>query len=321
MNLPWQEDMKEHLSEAMDQGRLGHAPILTGPEGVGKSALTTWLVHRLLCLEPEGAKPCGRCRACELLASATHPDFFQVGIPEDKKEIPVDSIRELSAKLHLTPRVGPRRVGLVSPAEAMNLNASNALLKTLEEPSDNAWVILLTHRPGRLPATIRSRCQPVPVRPPETGQALAWLGQQCPGQRPEILNEALALAAGAPLAARALLEDDGLDFGHEVLGAMVELARGQPVAKVLSDRWLNTPLSTWRWLALWTSVMMHHAQGMSHERIPEHLEMPDGLDPRALAGLWEQALAGNALTSTNVRQDLLINKWLLEWQTLAQPGN
>jgi DNA polymerase-3 subunit delta' len=320
MNLPWLDVLKTRLSASLDQQRLGHAPMLTGPTGVGKVLLGEWLARRILCLQPNGRDPCLTCRSCQLIDSGSHPDFFRVGIPEEKKEIPVDSVRELCASLQLTPRMGPRRLGLIEPAEAMNINAANALLKTLEEPSANAFVVLISHQPGRLPATIRSRCQPIPVRPPEPQAALAWLSESCGAADEQSLKDALALTMDAPLAARELLEGDGLTFGREVLDGLLAIGAGRPVTSIMTEGWLQSTELTWRWLAVWTGVMMHHGQGLDSGRLPSGLTLPT-INGRALGGLWENALRGRALTRTSARQDLLMAKWLLEWEALIHAEN
>lgn len=318
--LPWLDEIRNHLSSSLEQQRLGHAPLLTGPEGVGKTELAEWLYRRILCLAPNEQGACGQCRSCTLLDTGTHPDFFRIAIPEDKKEIPVDSVRGMTTSLQLTPSIGRHRLGLVEVAEAMNVNAANALLKTLEEPSDNTWLILISHQAARLPPTIRSRCQKIAVRPPDTAIAMAWLSQQCPGQAPERREEALALAADAPLAARQLLEDDGLGFGHAVLDGLLAIAEGQPVTTVINEQWQQQAAMTWRWLALWTSLLMRQAQGVPNTSLPGQRSLDLVLSPAALGELWQQALRGGVLARGSARQDLLLGKWLLEWERISQSG-
>jgi DNA polymerase III subunit delta' len=320
VNLPWLDPCKTRLNDALEQQRLGHAPLISGPLGVGKRQLGEWLVRRILCLAPSGEDPCGSCRSCELIDAGSHPDFFRVEIPEDKKEIPVDSIRDLTASLNLTPSIGSRRVGLIVVAEAMTTAAANALLKTLEEPSSEAWLVLVSHAPGRLPATIRSRCQPLPVRPPEREMALEWLARQRPDNTEDELDEALHLATDSPLAAQELLDGDGLAFGHEVLDGLLGILEGRPVASVVTERWQQSAVETWRWIALWTGVFMQAAQGVSQNRLPSGRRLPGRIDPAELAMLWERALQGRMLTRSNVRQDLLLGKWLLEWEATSQRG-
>jgi DNA polymerase III subunit delta' len=320
VNLPWLAPCKTRLNDALEQQRLGHAPLISGPLGVGKRQLGEWLVRRILCLTPAGEDPCGSCRSCELIEAGTHPDFFRVEIPEDKKEIPVDSIRDLTASLNLTPSIGSRRVGLIVVAEAMTTAAANALLKTLEEPSSEAWLVLISHSPGRLPATIRSRCQPLPVRPPDREMALEWLARQRPDNTPDELDEALLLATDSPLAAQELLDGDGLAFGHEVLDGLLGILEGRPVASVVTDRWQQSAVETWRWIALWTGVFMQAVQGTGQNRLPAGRQLPGRINPADLAVLWERALQGRMLTRSNVRQDLLLGKWLLEWEATSQRG-
>jgi len=315
VRLPWLDPLRQQLDEALGKGRLGHAPLIQGAPGMRSSDLAEWLLRRILCLEPVDGQACGQCRACQLLDSDSHPDCFRVGIPEDKKEIPIDSIRGLSGKLQLTASLSPHRVGLIEPAEAMNRNAANALLKTLEEPASDAWLILVSDQPGRLPATIRSRCQPVSVRPPGSQEALAWLEDCVPGQSAEALAQALRLAGGAPLAARSLLIDQGLEFGLSLRAALLEIGRGRPLQGVVDEHWLNDPVRTWRWLATWTAAALQHAL---LEESGDGSTMP----PRGgLAKLWQQALEGVALARGNARQDLLLGKWLLEWKAASQHGN
>jgi DNA polymerase-3 subunit delta' len=305
------------LAESLDQERLGHAPLICGPVGLGKTALADWLARRVLCHDPDGRDPCGRCVACRMIAAGSHPDYFRVGIPEDKREIPVDSVRELAERLQLTPSVGPRRLGLIEPGEAMNTNAANALLKTLEEPSPGAWLILVSHQPGRLPATVRSRCQPVTLRPPSQAVALEWLRAQCPDRTDEVLAEALALTTGAPLAAQQVLAEERLEFGHAVLDALLELAGGSAIDQVLDERWTDSAPETWQWLAVWCNALMRHSKGLEVRHLPADRRLPTNLDPVGLGRLWERALKGTALGRGNARQDLLLGKWLLEWQRIC----
>lgn len=321
MIFPWLETTRERLHSSLEQQRLGHAPLLAGPKGVGKAVLAEWLYRRILCLAPQGIEPCGQCRSCSLLGSGSHPDFFRVGIPEDKKEIPVDSIRQLNGSLQLTPSLGRHRVGLIEVAEAMNVNAANALLKTLEEPSDNAWLILITHHSARLPATIRSRCQQIAVRPPETGEAMAWLSASMPDQSSERLAEALSLTGDAPLAALELLQEGGgLDFGHAVLDGLLAIANGQPVSTVIDEQWQQQAALSWRWLSVWAHLLMRQAQGVTDAALPGQRELTVRPEPQALGDLWQQALKGVQLSRGSARQDLLLAKWLLEWERISQAG-
>ncbi|MEN1729522.1 MAG: hypothetical protein AAGJ52_13885 [Pseudomonadota bacterium] len=319
MTLPWLDPIKSHISEVLSSERLGHAPLIQGPVGVGKRALSEWLVRRILCLEGVDGQPCGRCRACELLSKGTHPDFFDVGIPEEKREIPVDSIRDLTGRLQLTASISERRVGRVMPADAMNTNAANALLKTLEEPAANAWVMLVSDQPGRLPATIRSRCQVITVRPPDRLEALEWMSQNASEGDQALQHQALTLAGNAPLAALELLEGEGMQSGFAIREGLGGLAQGQAISQVLDETWTQTPTQTWRWLATWMDMVLRSSleAGADQELAGS---LPRGVSSVDAARLWESALQGTALSRGNARQDLLLGKWLLEWQQVCQNG-
>jgi DNA polymerase-3 subunit delta' len=198
---PWNEPILDALARRLE--RLPHALLIHGPGGVGKRGLAERISQLLLC---EGEKrPCDTCDACRWFRGGNHPDFRRVE-PEvlwaEKPEKPslvikVEQVRELADFLYIGSHRGRLRVALVHPAEEMNENAANALLKGLEEPPAGAIFILVSHRPAQLLPTIRSRCVAVPVPLPPRNIALDWLAR-------EGVNEPqrwLAYAGGAPLRA------------------------------------------------------------------------------------------------------------------------
>ncbi|HEY4529655.1 MAG TPA: DNA polymerase III subunit delta', partial [Luteimonas sp.] len=202
---PWQQRMHDHAAAAIDAGRMGHALLFCGPSMLGKRLVAERLAQRVLCQAPDmGLRPCGQCRACALFCSRSqkepmeqrpdgslshpwghpgHPDAILVGHawrmtpspPRQLSVIPVDQVRELSARLSTTPQYGDAKVAIIDPADDMNDAAANALLKTLEEPVPGRYLWLLSANPARLPATIRSRCQRLDFRLPPADEAVAWL--------------------------------------------------------------------------------------------------------------------------------------------------
>lgn len=154
---------------------MPHAFLLTGNNGIGKSNFAYALAARLLCLSPDERIACGKCKSCHLLKAKSHPDFFNI-IPEaENKALKIDAIRLLSAKLSNTSQVNPFKVVLLRPADALNSNAANALLKNLEEPSANTVFILETSQPGQVMPTIRSRCNKILMPSASREQAMEWL--------------------------------------------------------------------------------------------------------------------------------------------------
>ena len=211
----WNQPILDSL--AARSARLPHALLIHGPRGVGKLALAERISQTILC-ESSGKKPCGSCDGCRWFLGGNHPDFRRVepealakiapADPDDEAptakrtkqpsiEIKVDQVRALADFLYVRSHRGAMRVALVHPAEDMNENASNALLKGLEEPPAGAMFILVSHRPAQLLPTIRSRCVAIPVPIPPREAALGWLNDQG-------IKDAerwLAYAGGAPLRA------------------------------------------------------------------------------------------------------------------------
>jgi DNA polymerase III subunit delta' len=199
---PWNQPILDSLARRLE--RLPHALLFHGPRGVGKLALAEKASQLLLC-EGTPRRPCGACDACRWFQAGNHPDFRRVE-PEilwaEKPEkaslvLKVEQVRELAGFLYTGSHRGRLRVALVHPAEDMNENAANALLKGLEEPPAGAVFILVSHRPAGLLPTIRSRCVAVPVPLPPREAAFGWLA----GQGVKDAQRWLAYAGGAPLRA------------------------------------------------------------------------------------------------------------------------
>ena len=132
-----------------------------------------------------------------------HPDLHWLHPEEDKETISVDQVRDVIDIFTLTAHRGGAKVAIVEPAEALTTAAANALLKTLEEPSPGSYLLLLSHQPGRLAATVRSRCQHLALRAPATERVATWLGVA-----PPVVAEAKRLVGAAPLKIAAAIQAD-----------------------------------------------------------------------------------------------------------------
>jgi DNA polymerase III subunit delta' len=196
---------------------LPRALLLAGRPGLGKRATALFLAQALLCeTEREGLRACGTCASCRLYQVGNHPDLrmLEAGQEEDRPassatdeepgtskkashQILVDRVRTLVDFVTITSHRGGAKVILIAPAEAMHPSAANAILKILEEPPGDTYILLVSHRPERLLPTIRSRCFRLEFALPDLGVALDWLKGQ------GIARGELALAQGgyAPLAA------------------------------------------------------------------------------------------------------------------------
>lgn len=199
--LPWLETPWQMLMEAIHQDRVAHALLIRGVSGTGKTHLAREYARRLLCQTPDSGRACGHCASCRLFEAETHPDFMMLAPEEPGKAIKVDAIRHMTLEIALTPQYAGYRVVVIDQADALNANAANALLKSLEEPPNGTVIVLVTDRPQQLPATIRSRCRNLSISPIPTDMALAWLRQQGLGDEAPAL---LSTASGSPLRAASL---------------------------------------------------------------------------------------------------------------------
>ncbi|MGR8919648.1 MAG: DNA polymerase III subunit delta' [Gammaproteobacteria bacterium] len=220
---PWQDEPWAAVCRRLDGGSLGHAYLLGGREGLGKLAFARALAGLVLCEERQGPAACGACRGCALLAAGNHPDL-QVTLPEEgKRAVLVDQIRELIGFFDLKPHYGASKVAIVCPADTMNVNAANALLKILEEPPAGALIILVANRPGRLLPTLLSRCQRLDVPEPAWSECLAWLESRREAGA-AIANPDGLVLMGAPLAIEAQLAGGATPPGEALMDALGVLA-------------------------------------------------------------------------------------------------
>jgi DNA polymerase-3 subunit delta' len=224
--------------DALGRGRLHHAWLLTGPEGVGKATFAYRAARRLLGAAPAprygplGSEP--DATDARLVSGRAHPDLIvldrDLDDPKVKKVISVDAARALPEFFSKAPSRSKFRVAIVDAVDDMNVNAANALLKTLEEPPERGVLFLVSHSPGRLLATIRSRCRRLVFRPWSGDQVIDFLrGRGLDGGSAERLA---IMAKGSPGRALALAQSGALDM-DEAARALVTDARGHDPAALL----------------------------------------------------------------------------------------
>jgi DNA polymerase-3 subunit delta' len=163
----WLAKEQAQFSQHITANNLPHAILISGVKGSGKRELATWLIHVLQCnnlLSGELLQPCFQCKNCNLLSKKSYPDHLQVS--SDKASLGVDNIRQASLFFEKTAQIGRIKTVLIPDAETMTIAAANALLKTLEEPTANSVIILLSNERDTLLPTIISRCRLFEIRPP-----------------------------------------------------------------------------------------------------------------------------------------------------------
>jgi DNA polymerase-3 subunit delta' len=200
------------LRQALIHGRLAHAYLLIGPEGVGKRLTALNLAKAMNCLSPpEPGEACEACSSCRKINSANHADVVRIEPNGDL--IKIDQVRELQRQLRFRPLEGGRRVCILDCADRLNEAAANALLKTLEEPPAETHLFLITARPHRLLPTILSRCQWVKFKPLSRGHLAQILRAVSSLSEEQALFYA-SLSGGS--ASQALFLGDRLDFQKRV---------------------------------------------------------------------------------------------------------
>ncbi|MBA3810976.1 MAG: DNA polymerase III subunit delta' [Caulobacteraceae bacterium] len=225
-----QEAAETAFLSALERGRLHHAWLLVGPEGIGKATFAYRAARRLLgaaadpSLGPLGAAPDDPVSR-QIMARA-HPDLIVLQRDTEdgkaRKGIPVDEARALPAFFAKSPAASPYRIAIIDAADDLNPSAANAVLKTLEEPPERGVLLLVSHAPGGLLPTLRSRCRRLRFDPPPVEASISWVGEKV-GLDEEDARRLLTMAQGARgrawrLAAAGALDAD--QAARDILGAL-----------------------------------------------------------------------------------------------------
>lgn len=234
-SLPWQAEQWQSMLDLQGGDRMPHALLLNGSSGIGKARFALALAHYLMCAQPQAGIACGQCRQCGFNKAQTHPDLKLLAPAETGKQIKIDQIREVVDFLSQTSQQGGYKVMIVAPADAMNINAANGLLKSLEEPTPRTVLILVTDSPARLLPTIRSRCRSLPFPMPAQAEALKWLTTLVPAQ--VSAGTLLEEAGGQPLAALALLQSDTTAIREQLSNDFLALLAGRESPLSVAQKW------------------------------------------------------------------------------------
>ena len=324
--LPWARPLWQRLVSQHQQSKLPHAILLSGHIGIGKSEFAHAFAHLLLCHHPVDQKPCGKCRSCELVRGGTHPDLVCIHPEEQSKVIKVDQVRELMSFLHTTSQQGGYRVVVMEPAESMNISAANALLKSLEEPGDNTLLLLVSHLPGQLMPTIRSRCQKVTFPFPDHAIATAWLAEELSLSN-DRAEQLLSISQGAPLKAKNLYQHDLISLRASFMKSLGDLLKARVTAVTVAEKLYKEDLLQ---LLDWTcSILTDLARLQADARMlninnKDMQKMLSAVSKKANAievfNLLDQVQSErlNLLQRHNPNRQLLLESILLGWVRLVR---
>lgn len=236
---PWFDAACNEVKAALANQRLAHGLLIHEDPGAGALVLARWIAQTVNCREAARA-PCGECQQCRWVAADQHPDVTRLSPEGDSTQILIQSVRDLAADLSLTSHGRGYKVAIISPAEAMNHFAANALLKTLEEPPARTLVLLVTSQPSRLLPTLRSRCSRLRLVGPTRAAATAFL-EAARGAGP--WAEALAATGAGPFA---LLEADPAAIAQlrgDTLTTLREIGSGNLQPPAVAERWAKGELA------------------------------------------------------------------------------
>ncbi len=325
--FPWTQPLWQQLHERVRQQRLPHAMLLTGPAGVGKQQFAIDFAQSLLCESADSlSQPCGKCRACVQFQAQTHPDYHCISPEAESRVIKIDQIRQLRENLSLASHHAGYRPIIISPAEALNQAAANSLLKTLEEPPADTVLVLISHQPSILPATLRSRCQRLTIGLPAPAQALAWLQTQLSGQQadPAASAEALVLNLGAPLPTYAWLTSGRSELYGQAFSGFCAIGQATALPLDISAKWLKADQGVpIHWLYHWIGDLVRIKTGQPLSgRDPQRLgllqKLAQQVDLSKLFELLSELTDALRRQGTAVNQQLVYESLLMRWSDITR---
>ncbi|SFH78704.1 DNA polymerase III subunit delta' [Modicisalibacter xianhensis] len=321
--LPWQLELWRRLTDLQDRAKLPHALLISGAHGVGKQVLADALAARTLCRNPRETA-CGQCHACQMLKAGYHPDLIRVSPQEKSRQIRIDPIREVNGFVAQTAQQGGYRVVVLQPAEAMNVAAANALLKSLEEPGERTLFVLLADVPSRMLATIRSRCQHWALGVPDGEACLPWLGEML-GDSHEAAFW-LRVAGGLPLLAQELAAPEARGLRQELQELFDALVRGgEPVAEAARLERQAVERILWYGIA-WLEDLIRLGLSGDSDRVrnPDLLPLYRQAVKNARVRDWFRLLdyareqRRLLVAGGNPNPQLVLEAWLVRWSALLR---
>ncbi|MFT2090896.1 DNA polymerase III subunit delta' [Paraglaciecola sp. 2405UD69-4] len=288
---PWLQAVFTQLSLRIQNNKLHHALLLQGGDGIGKDVFALSLAKLLLCQNRQGDNICGQCQSCKLNASETHPDLYKI---ESEKQIGVDLIREAIKNLADTAHMSGAKVLIIYGADSMTESSANALLKTLEEPTNNTFILLITEKPERILPTIISRCEKQVLPSPSLQETFNWVQSQYSG----VLDENFALLfTGRPLTLLdELQQEQSFSYQDFIAGIQGVISGGVNPIQLAAD-WQSHIDKAIKWSQVW--VKQSYMATPQDDLWDVNLRCADALKKIKNPGVNKTLVLAELLTSFN----------------------
>ncbi len=315
---PWHQQSWDKVVSARSQNHLPHALLLTGSEGTGKLDFAEKIVRSLLCTSPIDNKACHNCQSCKTYQSGANPDFLKIELLEGKQQISVDQVRQLSEFINYTRSFNAYRVILLHPAERMNQNSANSLLKSLEEPSDNTVIILVATNLGNMLPTIKSRCQILALPAPDNKEALTWLKAQTPSS--SNVEVRLSMSNGQPLTALNITDEE-IQSKEDLLTELLGICSHQLSVTEIAKKWEKFDHAMMlNWQILWIQNFIKNnvidespADSLDNNHDATLAKLNQTLSTETQWELYQQLIKQKQYIHTSVNSLLFVENMLLLW--------
>lgn len=323
LEFPWHQSCWDQFIQARTQNHLPHAILLTGEEGIGKFSLAQRMAKSLMCIDnvSNPSDACNTCQSCKTYESGANPDFTQITLLEDKQQIGVDQVRELSGFLNYSRSFNTTRVVIINPVERMNLNAANSLLKSLEEPTEHTVLILVTSKVSQLLPTIKSRCQSFTVNTPNTDESLNWIVQQQSKNQEssqKVINpeKLLEITGNKPLKAIQLSQDD-VEARDNFFKDLSTVIQQQSSITEVAKKWEKNDLAAllnWQIIVVQNAIKGNLSSSTNGEKSKDATSsMTNHLSNEQQWSLYQELLKQKQYIHTSVNSLMFMENMIMLW--------
>ncbi len=314
---PWLATTWQHWQDLLRQQSLPNAILCQAKSGTGIESIVEKLAMAVVCKNAT-EEACGFCHSCDLSKSGNHPDIHWVRPEKEGKNIVVDQVREANRLALESSQLGGKRIIIISPAEAMNESAANALLKTLETPPQQCNFVLLSTDKSRLLPTIISRCQIWQVKPLGKLAFLDWLSEKTSASNAPMVDwQCIKMYADSPLLALSFIEQGKASEFEALQKLMLQLIQTKQLRiSEVQVMFKTEPLEKIRWLLYILADIQKSHFGMSQDiKNPHFIQLSQLLSYQQAYEQYHELLKLQQLliTSSGLNSELLIVDWLLKF--------